>query len=178
MRGRRIPPPLFWGHLRSVSQGMMFGVQPFVKSLFCPIRQSPNGFFDSKASIPQKHVTFLTGGGGGWAGGGGSKVFAQKVANSAEADWWYIKPRLNGNAADRRGLGPRFDSWLVNYRRRGCRRVRPTRVRTAEQKVRRRLHYHLATACPENSSCPRCLEPGGGGVGGPKSTPVSLGRKS
>ena len=50
-RGRRIPP-LFWGHLRSIPQGMIFDVQPLVKSLFCPIRQSPNGFFYSEASIP------------------------------------------------------------------------------------------------------------------------------
>ena len=30
----------------------MLRVQPLVKSLFCPIRQSPNGFFDSEVSIP------------------------------------------------------------------------------------------------------------------------------
>ena len=35
-----------------VGGGMMFDVQPLVKSLFCPIRPSPNGLFDSKASIP------------------------------------------------------------------------------------------------------------------------------
>ena len=44
--------PLFWGHSRSIPQGMIFDVQPLVKSLFCPIRPSPNGFFDSEASIP------------------------------------------------------------------------------------------------------------------------------
>ena len=44
--------PLFWGHSRSISQGMIFDVQPLVKSLFCPLRPSPNGFFDSEASIP------------------------------------------------------------------------------------------------------------------------------
>ena len=44
--------PLFWGHSRSIPQGMILDVQPLVKSLFCPIRQSPNGFFDSEASIP------------------------------------------------------------------------------------------------------------------------------
>ena len=44
--------PLFWGHSRSIPQGMIFDVQPLVKSFFCPIRQSPNGFFDSEASIP------------------------------------------------------------------------------------------------------------------------------
>ena len=44
--------PLFGGHLRSIPQGMIFDVQPLVKSLFCPIRPSPNGFFDSEASIP------------------------------------------------------------------------------------------------------------------------------
>ena len=44
--------PLFWAHSRSISQGMILDVQPLVKSLFCPIRPSPNGFFDSEASIP------------------------------------------------------------------------------------------------------------------------------
>ena len=44
--------PLFWGHSRSIPQGMILDVQPLVKSLFCPIRPSPNGFFDSEASTP------------------------------------------------------------------------------------------------------------------------------
>ena len=44
--------PLFWGHSRSIPEGMILDVQPLVKSLFCPIRQFPNGFFDSEASIP------------------------------------------------------------------------------------------------------------------------------
>ena len=45
--------PLFGGHSRSIHQGMILDVQPLVKSLFCPIRPSPNGFFDSEASIPR-----------------------------------------------------------------------------------------------------------------------------
>ena len=44
--------PLFWGHSRSIPQGIILDVQPLVKSLFCPIRPSPNGFFDSEASTP------------------------------------------------------------------------------------------------------------------------------
>ena len=44
--------PLFWGHSRSIPQGMILDIQPLVKSLFCPIRPSPNGFFDSEASTP------------------------------------------------------------------------------------------------------------------------------
>ena len=44
--------PLFWGHSRSIPQGMILDVQPLVKSLFCPMRPSPNGFFDSEAPIP------------------------------------------------------------------------------------------------------------------------------
>ena len=44
--------PLLGGHSRSIPQGMIFDVQPLVKSLCCPIRPSPNGFFDSEASIP------------------------------------------------------------------------------------------------------------------------------
>ena len=42
--------PLFWGHSRSIPQGMILDVQPLVKSLFCPIRATPNGFFDFEAS--------------------------------------------------------------------------------------------------------------------------------
>ena len=44
--------PLFGGHSHSIPQGMIFDVQPLVKSLFCPIRLSRNGFFYSEASIP------------------------------------------------------------------------------------------------------------------------------
>ena len=44
--------PPFGGHSRSIPQGMILDVQPLVKSLFCPIRPSPNGFFDSEASTP------------------------------------------------------------------------------------------------------------------------------
>ena len=44
--------PLFWGHSRSIPQGMILDVQPLVKSLFCPIRASPNGFFYFEASTP------------------------------------------------------------------------------------------------------------------------------
>ena len=44
--------PLLGGHLCSRTQGMIFDVQPLVKSLFCPIRQFSNGFFDPEASIP------------------------------------------------------------------------------------------------------------------------------
>ena len=51
-QARASDTPLFGGHLRSIPQGMIFDVQPLVKSLFCPIRQSLNGFFDSEASIP------------------------------------------------------------------------------------------------------------------------------
>ena len=62
--------PLFWGHSRSIPQGMILDVQPLVKSFFCPIRRFPNGFFDSEASIPLKlDNTFLRGGVGGMGGG-------------------------------------------------------------------------------------------------------------
>ena len=44
--------PFLGGHAPSIPQGMIFDVQSLVKSLFCPIRRSPNGFFDSEASIP------------------------------------------------------------------------------------------------------------------------------
>ena len=42
--------PLFGGRSHRIPQGMMIlDVQPLVKSLFCPIKQSPNGVFDSEA---------------------------------------------------------------------------------------------------------------------------------
>ena len=43
--------PFLGGHSHSIPQGMIFDVPPLVKSLFCPIRPSPNGVFDSQASI-------------------------------------------------------------------------------------------------------------------------------
>ena len=44
--------PIFFGggHSRSIPD-LVFDVQPLVQS-FCPIKQSPIGFFDSEASIP------------------------------------------------------------------------------------------------------------------------------
>ena len=36
----------------SIPKGMILDVQPLVKSSFCPIKRSPNGFLDSEASIP------------------------------------------------------------------------------------------------------------------------------
>ena len=80
---------LFGGaHSRSIPQGMILDVQPLVKSFFCPIRRSPNGFFDSEASIPLKmDITFLVGWGGDEGGGGvwgGSKVCAQKDLNQGQ----------------------------------------------------------------------------------------------
>ena len=43
---------LVGGHSRRIPQGMVLDVQPLVKSLFCPTKQSPNGFFDFETSIP------------------------------------------------------------------------------------------------------------------------------
>ena len=51
--------PLFWGHSRSIPQGMILDVQPLVKSLFCPIRASPNGFFDFEASTPLNWISLF-----------------------------------------------------------------------------------------------------------------------
>ena len=72
--------PLLGGHLRSIPQGMILDVQPLVESLFCPTKQSPNGFFDFEASIPMKlDALFL--GWGVFGGGGGSKVCGWKGLN-------------------------------------------------------------------------------------------------
>ena len=53
--------PIFGGgHSCSIPQGMILDVQPFVKSLICPTKQSPNGFCDFETSIPLKlDTTFL-----------------------------------------------------------------------------------------------------------------------
>ena len=50
--GAGVVSPLFGGHLRSIPQRVVSDVQPLVKSFFCPIRRSSDGFFDSEASIP------------------------------------------------------------------------------------------------------------------------------
>ena len=44
---------------RLITQGMTFDVQPLVKSLFCPTKQSPNGFFVLEASKPLKMDTIF-----------------------------------------------------------------------------------------------------------------------
>ena len=56
--------PLLGGHSRSIPQGMILDVQPLVKSLFCPTKQSPNVFFYFEASIPLKLDLNLNLGGG------------------------------------------------------------------------------------------------------------------
>ena len=60
--------PLLGSHSRSIPQGMILDVQPLVKSLFCPTKESLNGFVDFETSIPLKLDTFL-----GWVGGGGGQ---------------------------------------------------------------------------------------------------------
>ena len=66
-------PPLFGGRSLSIPRGMILDIQPLVKSLFCPRKRSPNGFFDSEASETGYHF---------W--GGGSKVCAQKELNGGQ----------------------------------------------------------------------------------------------
>ena len=46
-------PPPFWV---VVPQGMILDVKPLVKSLFCPTKQSPNGFFYFEASMRELHA--------------------------------------------------------------------------------------------------------------------------
>ena len=72
--------PLFWGHLSSIPQDVIFDVQPLVKALFCPIRQSPNGFFDSEAS----DITFLN---GGWGGGGSKQWGSTLLLHQTLVEW-------------------------------------------------------------------------------------------
>ena len=91
----------------------------------------------------------------GW---GGSKVCGKKAPSSGEAICCHSKPGLNGNAADCKLLGRRFESLSDSSHGRHRRHVCPTRVQTADPKVCGRMHYHLATACPEDSSPPHCLE--------------------
>ena len=109
---------------------------------------------------PKTGYHFFEGWGGWGVVGWGSTVFAQKAPSSGEAYLSRIKPRGNGNAADCRVIDCWFESWSDDCRTRRRRHLRPTRVQTADQKVCGRLHYHSATACPENSSPPHCLEPG------------------
>ena len=48
---------------------MLLDVLLLVKSLFCPTKRSPNGFFDFEASIPLKLDTFFLWREGGFEGG-------------------------------------------------------------------------------------------------------------
>ena len=50
VRASYTPPP-FFGVVRVAYPNMILDVQPLVKSFFCPIKRSPNGFFDSEASF-------------------------------------------------------------------------------------------------------------------------------
>ena len=70
--------PPFWGSFRSIPQGMIFDVQPRLKSLLCAIRQYPNVFFDSEALSPETRYHFFE--------GGGKKVCAQKVLGTDPAE--------------------------------------------------------------------------------------------
>ena len=78
-------PPL-GGHSRSIPQGMIFDVQPLVKSLFCPIRPSPMDFLILRLLSPETEYHFWggLGGDGGGVGGGWSKVCAQKDLNEGQ----------------------------------------------------------------------------------------------
>ena len=67
--------PLYWGHSRSIPQGMIFDVQPLVKSLFCPIRPSPMDFLILRPLSPKTGYHFFEGGVGGVGGWGGVKSF-------------------------------------------------------------------------------------------------------
>ena len=55
---------------------MILDVQPLVKSLFCPTKQSPTGFFDFETSDTLKLDTIL---GGGLWGGGGQKFVVRMI---------------------------------------------------------------------------------------------------
>ena len=52
-----------------------------------------------------------------------------------------------------------FESWTVNCHRLHRRHVRPTRVRSADQKDCGKLHCHSATTCPRGKCTPHCSEP-------------------
>ena len=66
---------------------------------------------------------------------------------------------------DRMVMQPTVTIWsavqslLGDCHRRRRRHFPPTEVRTADQRVCIRLHYHSTTAYPENTFPPHCLEP-------------------
>ena len=62
--GAGVVCPPFGVHSRSIPQGMIFDVQPLVKSLFCPIRRSPMDFFILRPLSPETGYHFFFGGGG------------------------------------------------------------------------------------------------------------------
>ena len=67
--------------------------------------------------------------------GGGSKVFAQTAPSRGVAHCCHIKRRSDGNAADCKVLGRRFESWSVDCRQWCRRHIRRTGFGTADQKV-------------------------------------------
>ena len=88
----------------------------------------------------------------------GSKVYRQKAPNCREAIYCHNRPRSNGNTTVCRFLGRRLDSLLDDCHQRHRRHLRPTRVRTADPKVRGRMHYHSAIPCHAHNGPPHCLE--------------------
>ena len=90
--------PLFWGHSRSIPQGMILDVQPLVQSLFCPIRPSPNGFFILRPLSPKTGYHFFEGGVGGV--GGGVKGFRSEASKQWGSRSLSDNRPSNGDAAD------------------------------------------------------------------------------
>ena len=70
--------PLFLGHSRSIPRGMIFDVQPLVKSLYCPIRPPPMDFSILRPLSRETGYHFFEGGWGLGGGGGGVKKFSLK----------------------------------------------------------------------------------------------------
>ena len=126
--------PLFWGHSRSIPQGMILDVQPLVKSLFCPIRPSPKGLYPLKLDI-----TF-------WGGlGGGGKSFRSEGSKQWGSAVLTYNCSFNGNTADAQlsVVGSNPAGRLLAA---AAAAPYSTGVRTAVQKVCGQLHYHSATA--------------------------------
>ena len=134
--------PLFWGHSRSIPQGMILDVQPLVKSLFCPIRPSPNGFLILRPLSAKTGYQFFEGvGGWGWG-----QKFSLRRLQAVGRHIACNNRRSNGNAAD-----ALFSVGVSNPGRLTARGVGGA---TFAPPVCRRLRFHSATACPEANCLP------------------------
>ena len=85
---------------------------------------------------------------------------ADTCPSSGETHWSQDKQWPNGNAGGRRLFGRRFEPRLGEEGGgAAANSSQPTRIRTADLKLCRRLHYHSTGVGCDNTVPPHCSEP-------------------